>query len=139
NGGIPRVIFAVAVALDRARGVAEIVAELAERLRAQFVAVAQEQSPPELAGVGNPAQQIRRDKRLARTGGQGEQGSRRCIANSIGGDFLEDGADGGVLIVAPAPFAPLVGSQQRRGGRGVERKTLGLLVSLTELVGPGKE
>ena len=45
----------------------EGVLEGAEALRPELVAVAQEEGAPELPGVGDPAEQVDRDERLART------------------------------------------------------------------------
>ena len=87
---------------------AEGVLEGGQALVAELLAVAQEEGALELAGVGDAAQEVDRDERLARAGREAEEGARLAA-----GELLEDGADRGVLVVAPGALATLVGGDER--------------------------
>ena len=117
NGGIAGVVLAVGIAVNGASGVAEIVRQFAEGLAAQLVAVAQEQSALQLPGIGDAAEKIGRDEGLAGAGGQRKQGAGQATRLPGPGGFLEDGADGRVLVVAAGNFAALVGLQKGSGDR----------------------
>jgi hypothetical protein len=106
------------------------VLEGGQALVAELLAVAQEEGALELAGVGNAAQEVDRDERLARAGREAEQGARLPA-----GELLEDRADRGVLVVAPGSLAPLVRSDERSCRRGGEVDPDGVLVGGAEVCG----
>ena len=86
----------------------EGVLERGQALVAELLAIAQEERAPELAGVSDPPQEVDRDERLAGPGGEAEEGSRFAA-----GELLEDGPDGGILVVASGGLAAFIGRDER--------------------------
>ena len=98
----------------------EVGGERAERLRAEFVAVAEEECAAQLPGFGEGAEDADGDPGFARAGGEREQD-----AVSAASDRFESGAAGGALVVAralagvsPERFG-VIGEQIERGDLAV--------------------
>ncbi len=120
-------------ARDGGRVGPEGVLQRAERLVAQLVAIDEEERPAQEAGVGEAAQEVDRDVRLARAGRQAQQGALLAA-----GDLLEDGADGGVLVVASARLAAAVGGAERAGQLRAQVQAASRLPAHAELVRGGE-
>ena len=133
DAGVLGVVGAVRLAVHLGRVGAEDVLEGLEGLGAEFVAVTDEQGAGELAGVGDALEQVDGDEGLAGAGGQGQQGAPGLPGHFALGDLFHDGADGGVLVVAPGAFAAGVSLQERFGGRGFERVAHALLIAGAKL------
>lgn len=129
----PGVLLRVAAGY-RGRVGAEHVLERAESLASQLVPIAHEQRAVELAGVGDAPEQVHRDARLARAGGQGEQGPRLAA-----GQLLEHGPDRRVLVVATgALLAARVARDEGTGRGGIQAEAHRLLVAGAQLGRRGK-
>ena len=115
NPRIARRIAALGVAPDFGRFAAEKVGKRRGCLRAQFVAIADEQGAPRHASVEQSSQHLCGDEGLAGPGGERQQ--RALLAAC---DLLEHGADRCVLIVAARAFAAAVRREQ--GPRGWQLK-----------------
>jgi len=72
-------------------------------LQTQLVTVTDKERPAQLASVGDALEEVHRDKRLTGTRGQGEE----CPGLALR-DLLQDGPDGGVLVVPARGFAARV-------------------------------
>ena len=57
-------------------------------------------------------EQVDGDAGLARSGGQGEKGALRRARRLAGGDFLHDGTDSGILVIAPRSLAARIQLQK---------------------------
>jgi len=111
----------------------EDVLEGAESLPAELLAIAQEQGALELASVRDPLQEVDGDERLAGAGREGEEGTLLTP-----GEFLQDGPDRGVLVVATARLAlGLPGDEGPRGSVG-QPDADGVLVAGLELLRGGE-
>ena len=113
-------VFLGVIGSDRGGVRAENVLEGAESLGAELVPVADEEGAAELAGVGDVLEEVDGDESLPRSGGQGKQG-----AFLASGDLLQDGADGGVLIVAAGRLATGVADEERAGRRSGQGRNPG--------------
>ena len=133
DAGVLGVVRAVRLAVHLGGVGAEDVLKGLERLGAEFVAVTDEQGAGELPGVGDALEQVDGDEGLARAGGQGQQRALGLLGDLALGDLLHDGADGGVLVVAPGALAAGVWLQERPGGRRFEREAHALLIAGAKL------
>ena len=110
----------------------EDVLERAQRLVAELIAVDQEERPAQDAGIGEAAQEVNRDVRLAGAGREGQE--RTGLAAS---DLLEHRPDRGVLVVAPAGLAAAVRRAERAGQLRGQVQAAGCLPAHAELVRGG--
>ena len=120
DAGVLRVVLAAGQLVDLGGVRAEVLLHLLEPLRAQLVAIAEEQRSLELPGVVDALEQVGGDKSLAGAGGQREQRPRRLVCLRSTRDLLKDGANRGILKVAPLTFATRISLEQRLGRRCVQ-------------------
>ena len=121
NAGVLGVVRAVGSTKHLGGIGPEDILKCSERLGPKLIPVANEKCAFELPGVGGALQEINGDERLAGAGGQGEQSALRLFGKSAPRELLEDGADSGILVVAPRSFAARVGLKERlclRRGQG---------------------
>ena len=88
--------------------------------------------------VGDSLEEVDGDEGLAASRRHSKQRSSGFAGSLAFRKFLHDGADGGVLIVAPRPLATGVRLEQRPGGWRFEGEAHALLVTGTKLGGAGK-
>lgn len=110
--GVLGVVRAVRLSIDLCGVSAKDILERLERLRAEFVAVADKESAGELACVGDSFQQVYGDECLACSGSQGQKSPFRLVVNAAKGDLFHDGANGCILIVAAGTFTAGIRLQQ---------------------------
>jgi hypothetical protein len=133
NPGVLGVVGAVGLPEHLGGVGAEDVLQGFQGLGPQLVAVADEQGPLELAGVGDAFEQADGDEGLARAGGQRQQGAFGLAPELAAGDLLEHRTNGGVLVIAPRGLAPGVGLEQGTGGGGIQAEPEGLFVAGAQL------
>lgn len=138
DAGVFGVVGAVGLAEDLGGVRAEGVLEVAQRLRAQLVAVADEKSVGILPAIRDALEQVDGDEGLARAGGEGKKRPAGFAGGRVLCELLHDGADGGVLIIAAGTLAARVGLKQRPCDRRGQRETHAPLIAGAEVFGSGE-
>jgi hypothetical protein len=139
DAGVAGVVAALGILVDFGGVGAKDVLQGAQALAAEFVAVADKEGAVQLAGVGDALEEVDGDEGLAGAGGQGEEGALGLAGFLAVGDLFQDGADGGVLVVAAGRLAAGVADEERFGSGLGKVNVDAQLVAGAQLVGRRKE